>query len=136
MWAEKDRYVLAVMPSANDMDRLRFDRKPVGERVGVTQPDAKIELRSLSDINPHHPPIDDGALPRTQLFDNGDLVIYLSNATINDMPSDGVRIERSAIETPLIADKEFRKGLLEAAIPSGGIVVDFTQMYSPRSHPH
>ena len=135
MWAEKrdgDK-VLAAMPSLGDMSNLGdSESAAVGERIGITQPDAKIELRHLSAIEPSS--TRNGT--RAQLFENGDLIIFLSEQDFRNWPQDGVSIERASVETPLIEDKQFRTGLLETAIPEGGVLVDFSQMMSPRSHPH
>jgi len=111
MWAEKrdgDK-VLAVMPSLGDMSNLGdSESAAVGERIGITQPDAKIELHHLSAIEPSS--TRNGT--RAQLFENGDLIIFLSEQDFRNWPQDGVSIERASVETPLIEDKQFRTGLL------------------------
>ena len=131
MWAEKGKYVLVVWPTAAEVERLRRrDAESIGERFGITQADANIAIRRLSELQAAHSTVEPDELPRAQLLPDGDLTIYLPDVIIDDVPSDRVGIERSAIETPLIVDEEFRQGLLKAAIPSGGVVVDFTRMYS------
>ncbi|HUD09689.1 MAG TPA: hypothetical protein VMR77_02725 [Patescibacteria group bacterium] len=100
--------------------------------MGITQPDAKIELRHLETIK--RPPAT--GKTRAQLFANGDLVIFLSKQDSRNWPLEGIKIERTSIETPLIRDEQFRKGLLEAAIPEKGVLINFGHLQSSRSHPH
>jgi hypothetical protein len=135
MWAEKrdEGKVLAVMPSIDDMfDLKKSASEAVGERVGITQSDANIILRHLAAIE--STPTTGKA--RAQLLADGDLSIYLSERDIADWPLTGIAIPRTSIETPMTDNERFRAGLLEAAIPEGGVLVDFSQMMTPRSHPH
>ena len=66
--------------------------------MGITQPDAKIELRHLETIK--RPPAT--GKTRAQLFANGDLVIFLSKQDSRNWPLEGIKIERTSIETPLM----------------------------------
>ena len=134
MWAEKRDGTLVIMPSADDMDDFDHGARVIGERVGITQSDATIEIRPLSEIE-HDSSPDDSNRPKAHLFANGDLVVYISDAAIHDKPSDGVRIRHSAIQTPLIPESPFREELLHASIPPGGVLVDFRYMFSPKSRP-
>jgi hypothetical protein len=132
MWAEKrdGGKVLAVMPSLGDMANLRDDKNAsVGGRIGITQPGTKIELRHLSAIETA--PTE--GVTRAQLLDNGNLVIFLSEQNIRNWPP-AISIAKSSIEI-LIENERFKEGLLKAAIPEGGVLIDFTQMMPSRSHP-
>jgi hypothetical protein len=133
MWAEKrdEGKVLAVMPSLNDMFMLQGNNPDtIEERIRVVQASRTVELRRLATLEP--PPAQD--ITRAQLSESGDLIIFLSRKDSADWPKGGVKIDRASIKTPFIGDKQSKTRLLEAAIPEGGVLVDFTQMMSPRSH--
>jgi hypothetical protein len=134
MWVEKrdEGKVLAVMPSLDDMFSLKDnDPKLVKERVRIVQAGGIIELRRLETLEPPSTEV----TTRAQLTETDGLIIFLSRRDSVNWPNGGLKIERTAIETPLAKNQKFRRELLEAMIPEHGVLVDFSQMMSQRSRP-
>ncbi len=148
MWAEIKNGKLVVKPSIDDVYGLE-DGRIVGERVGITQSDAKIELDRLSSIQEDYSmklrrgintiktaAQDQNTPARAILLINGDLRIHLSDYQIRHYgsgPRREVELPREKIEVtpPNLGRKEF----LAASIPEGGIIVSFRYIYSPQSRP-
>lgn len=131
MQVERRENQIAVRLSREEVFAVS-DGRIIGDRPGVTMPDAKIEVLPLSAIEED----DSGrnryasdrleraiAAPlRGNLFPNGDLQIIVPSVKLSDVRVSQAELSREQIETPLT---EQGKELLEHVIPEGGVVIYF-----------
>lgn len=144
MWAEREqrrnKQVLRILLSISDINQLKTGGN-AGERIGITQSDAVIEVNHLRNQmrRPSQPMQKETVVapPSATLLTNGDLAVYLSETQIGHLgdDTDELLITRDAVTTPILGGIS-RNDLLEACIPAGGIVIDTSLRYSLRSHPH
>lgn len=133
MKSEKKGDMLAVHLSQDEVFRLQAGNV-VGDRLGLTLPDAKINVWPLSAIKPDDSLRDkwtmDGlekglAVPLEARMDtDGNLSVFVPAIKLTDVRISGAHIARESIETPGLKDKG-REGLLHHAIPEKGVIVAF-----------
>ncbi len=131
MHAERTESELRVLLTEEEVFRLQ-NGKPAGERFGLTQTDAKIWVRPLSEVE-----IDDSAerygfrdeelaqlrkaTAKANMALDGDLQVFVPGAMLVDTRNDRVKVSRNSIEIPGIPPED--RELLLQNIPERGIVV-------------
>lgn len=106
----------------------------IGDRPGVTIPDAKIQVFPLSAIEPDDSLEDKWVTDRVEkglkvpirgrLDTDGDLSVFIPALKLSDVRISSGSIARESIETPGVEGKD-RKRLLHHAIPENGVIVKF-----------
>lgn len=131
MKVERNEREIIVDLSAEEVSALQA-RKTVGDRPGITCPDAKIEVLPLGAIEPDGS-LEDRYTPnrfekglatplKGELFPNGDLRIIVPAIKLSDVRIGGARLPREAIKTPMTGDNEEYVSLF---IPEQGIRLRF-----------
>ena len=129
MRSERNEQSIAVYLTAEEVFCLQAGQT-VGERLGVTVPESKVEVLplcaveeddSLKDKRWSDDRLNVGqkALLRGRLYTNGDLQVIVSAITLNDVRIRAAHLPREKIETPMTDDR----GFLTHVIPEGGVIV-------------
>jgi len=131
MRAERNEKSIGIYLTAKEVNAIQ-EGQTIGDRPGVTMPDAKVEVLPLSAFEPDDSLKDRysndrlakglSAPLRGNLFGNGDLQVIIPAIALADVRISGVHLPRKAIKAPLVEDGD---KLVEQVIPKGGVLVLF-----------
>lgn len=106
----------------------------IGDRSGVTLPDAKINVWPLSAIEPDNSLKDHWSMDRLEiglkapfrgrLDTDGDLSIFVPAIKLSDVRIAKAHLPRKSIETPSLKGED-RETFLSSVIPKKGVIVNF-----------
>ncbi len=133
MKAERTPQAIVIRLSEEETFRVKAGNV-VGDRPGITLPDAKINVWPLSAIEPDDSLQDQWSLDRLEkglsvplkgrIDTDGDLSIFVPAITLSDVRISGRSIARESIETPGTRDED-REEYLSKTIPEKGVIVVF-----------
>ncbi len=133
MKAERTPQAIIVSLSSEEVFAVRAGRV-VGDRPGVTLPEAKISVWPLSAIEPDNSSKDHWSIDRLErglaaplrarLDTDGDLSVFVPAIKLSDVRITDGRLSRELIETPDLKGED-REKFLSGAIPEKGIIVNF-----------
>lgn len=131
MKAERNENTIDVYLTAGEVHAIQGGQT-IEDRLGVTMPDAKIEVLPLSVVGLDDSLRDRYAADRLRkglssqlkgnLYANGDLQVIVPAIKLTDVRIKAARLPREAISTPLIGDG---KELVQHVIPEEGVIVHF-----------
>lgn len=131
MKTEKTEQNISIYLTAEEVYRLQ-EGFVVGERLGATYPDAKVEVLPLSAVGEDDSLKDKYADNRLQkglaaqlkgtLYANGDLQLIVPAIKLTDVRINTAHLRREAILTPLAGNGQ---ELIQHVIPEGGVVIHF-----------
>lgn len=134
MKSEKTGHALTIHLSQDEVFELQAGNV-VGDRPGVTIPDAKVNVLPLSAKEPDNSLEDQWSIDRREkglsaplkarLDTDGDLAVFVPAIKLSDVRISGASIARDLIETPGVKD-EAREKFLRHAIPDKGVIVSFS----------
>lgn len=125
MKGEKDQNNLSIYLTVEEVYRLQ-DGHIVGDRLGITHPDSKVEVLPLSAVEPDDSLKDkwsDVRLTKAQttelkgnLFSNGDLQVIVPAISLSDVRVASLQLPRERISTE-------NEAYLTQMIPEDGVIV-------------
>lgn len=104
----------------------------IGDRYGITLPDANVEILPLNYSEPDESLIDQWSTDRLEiaeetplkgiLYSDGDLQVMVPAIKLTDCRIAKATLSREAIKTPSVKDRKFKRHM----IPPHGVIVNFT----------